>query len=427
MNRIGAFGKLLASPILVCLTVYTALFGGPALPTFHSNSLGPIMVGKGSGVQVVADDERIWLLSFKSRHEGGQDLTLHEVDPISLRPVSTRQVNKQPGDVRVTSESSGLLLRAPDRRALYAFWNEPDTRQTFANRLVFSVYDISAGKWGAPLTINDDSAPTTHSFQAAAVGADGVIHVAWIDRRHYRVTGPNDYSGGGDHSRGIEPSASLYYSWSTDGGRTFAKNRYITGLVCACCRLAFGFSKGNVVIAWRSVEPGEVRDIFTTYSSDNGSTWAKPQLASRDNWVIDGCPHVGPSLASTSSALHLAWLTAASGKPELYVITSKDGGRTFNERTLASGGINRANHPRLIARGDRVGIAFEGKVGSAEFPGRSVIYRELGGDGAPSPPTVISNDHGVASYPALAEDRRGLLIAWTESIDKESTIYLRRY
>ncbi len=165
-------------------------------------------------------------------------------------------------------------------------------------------------------------------------------NVAWIDRRHNPLDGAEGYPGGGDSSRGIEPSASLYYARSLDGGSSFEKNRYVTGLVCACCQIAVGFSKGNVILAWRSVEPGDVRDIFTTVSSDKGATWAKPQLASRDNWVINGCPHEAPTFASTASAVYLAWMTAASDKQEIYMVVSKDGGKTFGERVHVSAGCS---------------------------------------------------------------------------------------
>jgi hypothetical protein len=186
-----------------------------------------------------------------------------------------------------------------------------------------------------------------------------------------------------------------------------------------------GFSKGNVVLAWRSVEPGDVRDIFTTLSSDNGLTWAKPQLAARDNWVIDGCPHAAPSFASTGTALYLAWMTGVSGKAEVYMVASKDGGRTFGERHHVSSGVSEASHPRLIVIRDRVGIAFEGQIeGRKEF-GPTIVYRELDGSGL-SAPVAVPNDPGPAIAPELAADNRGLLIGWSRTSDGSPTLHLRR-
>jgi hypothetical protein len=217
----------------------------------------------------------------------------------------------------------------------------------------------------------------------------------------------------------------LYYARSLDGGSSFEKNRYVTGLVCACCQIAVGFSKGNVILGWRSVEPGDVRDIFTTVSSDNGATWDKPQLASRDNWVINGCPHEAPTFASTTSAVYLAWVTAASGKQEIYMVASNDGGKTFGERIHVSAGVSKAKHPRLIGIRDRVGIAFEGQIEGRKEPGSTVIYRELDRSRM-SAPTVIPVNPAAATATEMDVDQRGILIGWSQHSGGISTIHLRR-
>jgi hypothetical protein len=217
----------------------------------------------------------------------------------------------------------------------------------------------------------------------------------------------------------------LYYARSLDGGSSFEKNRYVTGLVCACCQIAVGFSKGNVILGWRSVEPRDVRDIFTTVSSDNGATWDKPQLASRDNWVINGCPHEAPTFASTTSAVYLAWVTAASGKQEIYMVASNDGGKTFGERIHVSAGVSKAKHPRLIGIRDRVGIAFEGQIEGRKEPGSTVIYRELDRSRM-SAPTVIPVNPAAATATEMDVDQRGILIGWSQHSGGISTIHLRR-
>jgi hypothetical protein len=186
-----------------------------------------------------------------------------------------------------------------------------------------------------------------------------------------------------------------------------------------------GFSKGNVVLAWRSVEPGDVRDIFTTLSSDNGATWIKPRLVSRDNWVLDGCPHAAPSTVSTPTGLYVAWMTAVSGKPEIYMVVSRDGGSTFEERLHVSGGVSGAKNPRLVAIRDRVGIVFEGRIEGRERFGSSVIYRELDRTGL-SKPTAFQVDAGSTSDPEISADHVGLLIGWSRVSGGSATIQLRR-
>jgi hypothetical protein len=106
------------------------------------------------------------------------------------------------------------------------------------------------------------------------------------------------------------------------------------------------------------------------------------------------------------------------------MVVSKDGGRKFGERLLLSAGINGANHPRIIARKDHVVIAFEGQIEKGR--GTQVIYRQVTGDGVVSAPEVIPNTGGSVSYPAIAEDERGLLIAWSETKEENATICLAR-
>jgi outer membrane receptor protein involved in Fe transport len=137
-----------------------------------------VEIGQGKSFKLVADKDRIWVLSPRSRPEGDQDLILYELDPVSLRTLWSEKVNSRPGSIRLSGE--GLLLQSPDGRALYAFWNELDSRREFANRLMFSAFDKTTRKWKSPVTVNDDQAATTHSFQGAGVGPDGIIHVAWM-------------------------------------------------------------------------------------------------------------------------------------------------------------------------------------------------------------------------------------------------------
>jgi hypothetical protein len=408
--------------IILFITLFNLITGGEAR---GKRSEEVVEIGQGKYFKLVADKDRIWVLSPQSSPQGDQDLILYELDPVSLRACWSEKVNSRPGSVRLSGE--GLLLQSTDGRSLYAFWNEPDSRRDLTNRLMFSAFDKATRKWKAPLKVNDDQAAATHSFQGAVVGPDGTIHVAWIDRRHNPLTSSTDgYPGGGDNSRGIEPYASLYYARSLDGGNSFEKNRYVTGLVCACCQIAVGFSNGNVILGWRSVEPGDVRDIFTTVSCDNGATWAKPQLASRDNWVVNGCPHEAPTFASTATAIYLAWMTSASGKQEIYMVASKDGGKTFGERVHVSAGVSKAKHPRLVGIHDRVGVAFEGQIEGRKQPGSTVIYRELDG-GRMSAPAVIPVKPEAATATEMVVDQRGLLIGWSQRSGETSTIHLRRH
>src|SRR5262249_12598969 len=68
--------------------------------------------------------------------------------------------------------------------------------------------------FSAPLRINDDSATqnTCHWFGTLSVAPNGRVDACWNDTRH-----------GPDNSQ-----SELYYSWSDDGGLTWAPNRLLS-------------------------------------------------------------------------------------------------------------------------------------------------------------------------------------------------------
>jgi hypothetical protein len=107
------------------------------------------------------------------------------------------------------------------------------------------------------------------------------------------------------------------------------------------------------------------------------------------------------------------------------MVVSKDGGKTFGERVHVSAGISNVTHPRLVAIGDRVGIAFEGQIDGQKEPGTTVIYRELD-SGRMSAPTVIPINPAGAGDTEIAVDQRGLLIGWSQTSGGTSSIHLRR-
>jgi hypothetical protein len=67
-------------------------------------------------------------------------------------------------------------------------------------------------------------------------------------------------------------------------------------------------------------------------------------------------------------------VTSASGKQEIYMVASKDGGKTLGERVHVSAGVSKAKYPRLVGIRDRMGIAFEGQIEGRKEPGSTVIY-----------------------------------------------------
>ncbi|MEK7331016.1 MAG: sialidase family protein, partial [Candidatus Eisenbacteria bacterium] len=98
---------------------------------------------------------------------------------------------------------------------------------------------------GPTVVINDDAEDgkaVFHGFPTLAFLPGGGVFAAWMD--HRETTRPG---------AGREPSASLFYALSGDGGQSWSDNRPLTDRACPCCRpAALGDANGLVAVAYRS-------------------------------------------------------------------------------------------------------------------------------------------------------------------------------
>lgn len=137
----------------------------------------------------------------------------------------------------------------------------------------------------------------------------------------------------------MESNRELFIADSTDGGRTFSRNRKIAADACPCCKTALAVAKdGTVYVSWRHVLPGDYRHIAVAASSDAGATFSKPVIVSDDKWVLHGCPVSGPSLSvADNGTLKVLWYAAGEANaPGLYVTESKEKGQSFSPRQLVA-------------------------------------------------------------------------------------------
>jgi hypothetical protein len=250
--------------------------------------------------------------------------------------------------------------------------------------------------WSAPVTVASDSAFGTRNFHALHAGNDGALYVAWLES-----------------SAG---KSKTYLTRSADGGATWTTPALVdTTQSCPCCRTAIATAPdGTLYLAWRTVLPGNVRDIVVARSDDRGATWSAPVRAHADDWVFDGCPHAGPSIQVDSAGrLHIAWWTGIQGGAGVYHARSRDGGRSF-EKPVALG-VAEYSAPAHV----QLGIGAGGEIvavwddGTVRTP-RVVIRVSRDGGGSFSPPTVVSAAGHAATFPVLALRGPELTIAWSE-------------
>jgi hypothetical protein len=308
-------------------------------------------------------------------------------------------VNREPEPIDANGEGRPKIAVGRDGTLLVTWTRKLD--QPYSGLIRFSRSTDAGKSFSPPITLNDDGLVTGHRFEALAVAPSGEVLVAWIDKRDLdraQAEG-KDYAG-----------AAIYLASSRDSGRSFAPNRKIEDHVCECCRLSFSFdAAGRAALLFRGVLEGGIRDHLLAREV-NGSSKARIQRVTFDDWKIDACPHHGPSLAIDSSGVfHVTWFTAGerSGTGVFYA-RSGDGGVSFS-RPLRVGDASRASHPVVLATGRAIFLAWmevDGEKSDARFQSSTD-----GGRSWSIPETAATSGPG-ADHPQLVQNGEDVFLSW---------------
>lgn len=280
----------------------------------------------------VVKEVKSWL-GVSMSHDGGDSFS----PPIRLNKADT--VVKSHGE-----NSPEAALGWP---YAYVVWEEAAETGT---RLMLGGFNRMNGQVKEPVQIFQKKVPSMNGFPSLAIAPDGALTVVWLDGRAEGRTPPGTFA--------------VYMARSTDGGRTFTEPKEIALSVCPCCRPAVvSGPRGEIYVAWRGVTQNNIRDIMTSTSLDGGASFSTPLRVSADEWQIDGCPHAGPSFATSGDRLYIAWRTdGPDGKrSRVNVSWSDTQGRGFSSPLEISKGVADGNHPEIVTKGGQVWAIFEGR------------------------------------------------------------------
>lgn len=260
-------------------------------------------------------------------------------------------------------------------------------KNRFAGMVRYIVSGDKGKSWTTPVSLHSDtSQDNSHSFAAIATLSDGEVGACWLDQSFDKEIG----------GRPVKFA-------KTNADNRFEGEITIDSVACQCCRIAISSSEGGkIAVAFRDIISDSIRDMSVSSSNDNGKSFTPAVSFSHDGWVIDGCPHNGPSLALAGNSVYAAWFT---GGPEkgVYYCEINDKKETINKQLLSDQG--RFIQLCLLKDGSRV-LAFNenNKILLNKIQSVNVTTEE------------IRMDKSMAGYPVIRSfGSNNIVVAWTSN------------
>ena len=369
---------------LLCLAA-PALFAHDGMAMAAEPSLGASAAFDSHG--------RLWLVDAADGH-----VRLRHSDDLGKTLSAPVEANARAEPIYAEGENRPKLAIGP-HDAIYVSWSQPRARPwtgfvRFARSLDGGVH------FSEPLTVHHDRAEITHRFDALAVDGHGRIVVAWIDKRDQEAATANGqpYLG-----------AAIYYSWSDDGGVSFARERKLADQSCECCRVALARTPhGEVAAFFRAIYGDNIRDHAYALLPTDGQP-AAARRATFSQWHIAGCPHHGPGLAiGADGTRHAVWYEA-HGKPTVWYGQLDPAQPPRHALAIAGSG---ASHADIAVDGARVWVVWN----QVSASGYALMLRASTDGGAHfDAARAIARSDGAVGSPQLLLRQQRAFVGWNTS------------
>jgi len=313
-------------------------------------------------------------------------------------------VNREPEKILANGENRPKI-KIGSRGQIYLSWSK-SLEKGFSSDVRFSRSVDGGNTFSEPVTVNDDHQVIGHSFDSLAISRDGKVFVAWLDAR--------DAVAASSTSQAYNGTA-LYYTWSANGGESFAPSVKAADHTCECCRVQADMdADGKPVMAWRGIFPENIRDHALVKLDD----WDKPGVplrVSHENWYVEGCPHHGPALSiANEGRYHMAWFSNAPDAQGLFYAYSDDRGAHFSQPLPVGNPKASPRHPHVLAHGKDIYLAWLESDGQKH---QLKTMRSADAGATWSAPALLADSESEMDSPFLHAQGDKTYVSWATKAD----------
>ena len=295
----------------------------------------------------------------------------------------------QPENISNNDGFSGSPQIATDKDNVYVVWedNTPGNSDVF-----FSFSNNNGLSFSQPDNISNNG-DTSASSQI--ITDKGNVYVVWSDN----TPGNSD----------------ILFSFSDNNGLSFSQPENISNNDGFSGNTQIATDKDNLYVVWSDNTPGN-RDIFFSFSNNNGLTFSQP-----DNISNNDGESVIPQIATDKDNIYIVWEdTTPPGNLDILFSFSNNNGLTFSQPDNISNNDGTSENPEITTKKDNVYVVWQD-----DTPGNDEIFFSFSDNNGLSfsQPDNISNNDGGSGSPQIAIKKDNLYVVWQDSTPGNDDIF----
>ncbi|CAN5611438.1 hypothetical protein BH18THE1_BH18THE1_17140 [soil metagenome] len=207
----------------------------------------------------------------------------------------------------------------------------------------------------------------------------------------------------------------IFFTYSSDNGSSFAPVHRLSNNTGASELPQIAAQGSEVYVVWQDNTPGNY-DIFFTHSSDNGSSFAPVRSLSNNN----GTSQL-PQIAAQDGNVYVVWQDNTTGNYDIFFRRSLANGAKFNDHNLSKNN-GTSQLPQIAAQGNNVYVVWQDNT-TGNY---DILFKRSSNNGNGFKSVNLENTNGTSVFPQITLDGNNVYVVWQDNTPGNDDIFLQR-